>query len=323
MLVTVRRDARKTPADEAAVAPPNVISICICTYCRPGRLTLLLDHLKAQREPPAVVELVIVDNDAGGSAREIVSGAHLVWPVQYDVEPIKNISLARNRAVALARGDWIAFVDDDEMPQEAWLSQLHATAVRCGADGVMGPVVSVVPATAPGWIRRGDFFIRPRHVTGAQVPPNELRMGNALVDSSWLRRFDGPFDPAYGLTGGEDSDLLMRIADAGARFVWCDEAVVFEPVAPERLCVAWLLRRAHRGGQGWARHARASHYNSTGLVGGFLFVVRAAVAMGVAVGFTVGALPFGRRRWIGWLCKATAQMGKLTALAGHRDARCG
>jgi len=307
-----------TATDEPAEPRPPRISVCVCTYRRPVQLAALIERLKAQQGPPVISELIVVDNDAAASARTIVDAARPPFPVCYEVEPIKNISLARNRALALACGDWIGFVDDDELPEIDWLAQLYATAVRFGADGVMAPLVPVVPDTAPNWIRRGDFYARPRHATGAPVPGDELRTSNALIGASWLRRADGPFDPTYGLTGGGDSDLFKRLADAGARFVWCDEAAVTEPVVPERLCLGWLLRRAYRVGQSYARYAHASGFKSIGSFGLVRFVARAAAAMVVALALTGASLPCGRAYWVTWLRRAWEQAGKLTALLGHR-----
>ena len=316
--MTQRAERCRTSADEAAETSQGGISVCVCTYRRPVQLAVLIERLAAQQGEPAVSELIIVDNDAAASARAVVDAARAPFPVRYDVQAVKNISLARNRSLEMAQSAWIGFLDDDELPQDDWLARLHTTAVRFGADGVMGPVLPVTPDTTPEWIQRGDFFARPRHATGTPVPSNELRTGNALIAASWLRRFDGPFDPAYGLTGGGDHDLLTRLSIAGARFVWCDEAGVSEAVAPERLNLGWLLRRSYRGGQGWARQARARGYGSRSAIGGLLFVVRALAAMAAAVTLMIVFLPRGRAHWVGWLCHAGAQVGKLTALAGQR-----
>ena len=96
------------------------ISVCIATYRRAPRLASLLDDLKRQTLLPD--EVVIVDNDEAGSARPVVEQAMVDAPftLRYETQPVKNISLTRNRTVALAHGEWLAFVDDDErVPAES------------------------------------------------------------------------------------------------------------------------------------------------------------------------------------------------------------
>ncbi len=293
------------------------ISLCIATYRRPERLRLLLDDLKRQRRLPN--ELVVVDNDAAGSARSaveqlIADGAP--FPIRYDVQPLKNISLTRNKTVALADGDWIAFVDDDERAPEAWLDQLMNAATRFEADGVLGPVDPVIPPNAPAWIRRGRFYEFPRMPTGGVVPPNRLRFGNVLLRGALLRNVEGPFDSAYGLTGGEDGDLLSRLVQRGARIVWCDEAVVHEPVEPSRLSLKWLLRRALSGGQDFARHSLAGRYGALSSAGRLAFLFRALLQTLAAAVLALICWPVGRHHAAHWLTKVAANIGKMSVFCG-------
>lgn len=292
------------------------VSLCIATYRRPDRLALLLDDLAAQTRPPD--ELVIVDNDADASAEAVVAARlalGLPFPVRYDRQPVKNISLTRNHSVALANGDWIAFIDDDERAPAAWLDQLCTAVSEHAADGVLGPVVPVLPADAPAWIRRGRFYDWARLRSGEPVPLNRLRFGNLMLRASLLRG-EAPFDPAYGLTGGEDGDLLTRLAQAGARLVWCDEAVVNEPVESARLTLGWLLRRALRGGQDFARHTLAGRYGSNALGARLRLMLRAATQLLAATLLTLLSLPFGRHHAVHWMTKASANLGKLTVFWG-------
>lgn len=292
------------------------VSLCIATYRRPDRLALLLDDLATQTRPPD--ELVIVDNDPEASAEAVVAARlarGLPFPVRYDRQPVKNISLTRNRSVALAGGEWIAFLDDDERAPAEWLAQL-ASAVRAhAADGVLGPVVPVLPVDAPAWIRRGRFYDWARLRSGQTIPLNRLRFGNLILRASLLRG-PAPFDPAYGLTGGEDGDLLTRLAQAGARLVWCDEAVVHEPVEPARLGLGWLLRRALRGGQDFARHTLAGRYGSNGMAARLRLVLRASGQLLAAALLTLVSLPFGRHHAVHWMTRASANLGKLTIFWG-------
>lgn len=293
------------------------LSVCIATYRRPDRLRALLDDLVLQNLVPA--EVIVVDNDAAGSARATVErrlqlGAP--FPIRYAIQPVQNIALTRNRTIELATQEWLAFIDDDERAGADWLVTLAAAATRFRADGVLGPVVPVVPPDAPGWIRRGTFYDWPRMATGAVIPANRLRFGNVLLRRSALGGDPLPFNPAYGLTGGEDGELLTRLVKRGMRIIWCDEAVVREPVEPARLTLRWLLLRGLRGGQDFARHTLAGSYGpATGPVRAWL-LVRAAFQLAAACALIVAALPFGAHRAARWLIRASANLGKLSVFWG-------
>ena len=293
------------------------ISLCIATYRRADRLQVLLDDLVCQRRPPH--EVVVVDNDAAGSARSVVERHRALgapFPIHYAIQPEKNISLTRNRTVELANGDWLAFIDDDERAPAAWLARLADAAIEYGADGVLGPVEPVVPAHAPAWLRDGGFYDWARMKTGTVIPLNKLRFGNVLLRASLLRTTTPPFDPNYGLTGGEDGDLLARLVQAGARIVWCDEAIVREPVETARLSLRWLLRRALRGGQDFARHTLAGRYGRMSLVGRVRLFARALIQALAAGIMALLAWPRGRHRAVYWLLKASANIGKMSLFWG-------
>jgi succinoglycan biosynthesis protein ExoM len=292
------------------------ISVCIATYRRLDRLAAVLHDLAQQELLPS--EIVVVDNDPEGSAAAVLESFRRGDPpfaLHYAVQPLKNIALTRNRTVELSSGEWLAFIDDDERAPTYWLARLTAASKSYTADGVLGPVVPVVPAEAPQWIRRGQFYDFPRMATGTIVPPNRLRFGNVLLRGRLLRELGRPFDPAYGLTGGEDGDLLSRLALSGARIVWCDEAIVNEPIEQGRLSLTWLLRRSLRGGQDFARHSLAGRYGPQNMGRTRLFI-RALLQLIAAVGLTVLALPLGRHHAARWLIKASSNLGKLSTFLG-------
>lgn len=292
------------------------ISVCIATYRRLDRLEVLLKDLANQLLLPS--EVVVVDNDAAGSARPVVERFRQMnasFPIQYEVQPVKNISLTRNRTVELTQHEWLAFVDDDERAPDFWLERLEAAARDYAADGVLGPVDPVVPDDAPAWIRRGRFYDFPRMKSGSVVPPNRLRFGNLLLRAASVKKLEVMFDPAYGLTGGEDGDLLSRMTLDGARIVWCDEALVHEPIEKSRLNLTWLLRRAMRGGQDFARHSLSGRYGRRPGERVRLFI-RALLQLLTAAVISVLVLPLGRHHAAHWLTKASANMGKLSIFLG-------
>ena len=295
------------------------ISVCIATFRRLERLALVLQDLAAQVLVPD--EICVVDNDALGSARPVVEqfrSQHPALTLRYDIQPERNIARTRNCTVVLASGDWLAFIDDDERASASWLQQLMACARERQADGVLGPVVPLVPVTAPAWIRRGRFYDFPRLSTGATVPLNRMRFGNLVLRGEPLRALPGPFDERYGLMAGEDGDLLVRMVEQGARIVWCDEAIVEEPVEQSRLSLPWLMQRAMGGGQEFARKTLAGRYGTVTAAVRCKFFADALAKLGLALLLSVVSLPLGRHRGVHWLTKVCANFGKLSVLWGAR-----
>lgn len=293
------------------------ISLCIATYRRPRRLAALVDDLTRLTRLPD--QVVIVDNDGAGGARAVVDALvadGLPFAVDYAVQPARNIALTRNKTVELATGDWLGFLDDDERVPPEWLETMLRVASECGADGVLAPVIPVVPADAPGWIRRGRFYDFPRLRTGEPVALNLMRFGNVLLRAAPLRELPGPFDVRYELRTGEDGDMLLRFVEQGARVIWCDEAEVTEPVEGHRLSLHWILQRALSGGQEYARKHLAGRYGHKGLRGRMQLFAGATARLALSTVLTVVALPFGLHWSVHWLARGVANFGKLSVFSG-------
>ena len=252
------------------------ISVCICTFERPELLGRLLNSLAGQvRTPVFCFEVVVVDNDKNGSAEETVRNFKLRTEMEtiYDCEPEQNISLARNRAIRNARGNLIAFIDDDEYPGNDWLIQLYQALNRYKADGVLGPVLPEFPPGVPGWLRQGDFFDRRRLATGSIISQRDARTGNVLFRCTLFRDGELWFDPLYGRTGGEDSDFFRQQSRLGRVFVWCDEAVVHETVPPGRWRLSFHLKKSLRIGTVAGEVVRRGELPSTWLLARNLFLL--------------------------------------------------
>lgn len=295
------------------------VSVCIATYRRTDRLRALLEDLARQSRLPD--QVVVVDNDPTGSARPLIEGlgaSAAPFAIAYEVQPERNIALTRNITVTLADGDWLAFIDDDERAPERWLQQLLEAAAAFGADGILAPVEPQLPADAPPWIRRGRFYDFPRQRSGQLVPLNRMRFGNVLLRGNPLRAEPGPFDPRYGLSTGEDGDLLVRLAHKGVRIIWCDEAIVLEPIETRRLSLRWLLMRALSGGQEFARQTVNGKYGPINWSGRAVFFCRALLQLLAAAGLAALSWPGGRHRAAHWLITASANLGKLSVFWGWR-----
>jgi succinoglycan biosynthesis protein ExoM len=285
-----------------------LISICVCTYRRPEQLEQLLKMLDQQATKGLFrFSIVIVDNDSRQSARSTVE----LWverarvPVTYGVEPRQNIAIARNASVAMATGDLVAFIDDDEEPSGDWLCTLYQTLLAHHADGVLGPVFPKFEESAPAWAVKGQVFRRPGFKTGTAIHWSITGTGNVLLRREVLQGLDGPFNPQLG-AGGEDTDLFRRAMERGQVFVWSAEAVCHERVPPERTRVSFQLRRALLRGKIAVRGHRASWQG----------IVKSAIALPLYAATLPVCLIMGSHVFVTYLVRSFDHLGKLLASCG-------
>lgn len=313
-----------SPAEPApAVSPvrPVRIVVCVATCQRPSLLRALLESLARlsfrQRARPEVL-VAVVDNDAEGSAREVVAEqeASFPFPLMYEVEPERNISRARNRAVELALRhdpDFLAFVDDDEVVQPSWLDELLSAQREFAADVVCGPALPGYVEGVPQWVISGGFFDPPAYSSGKRLARSNTN--NALVAASLFREPESRFDPDFGLSGSSDTHFFLRASRGGARMVWTEGATVREWIPLARANAGWILRRAFRTGNGgmFAERALATHP--------LQLAPRVLIALGRIVQGTLLLLPsllLGRGAVVWALWKVCYGAGCLAAFFGYR-----
>jgi len=284
------------------------ISVCICTYHRPVLLKRLLTELSRQHTKRLFrFSIVIADNDYNQSAKQVVSefAATSSIPIIYCMEPEKNIALVRNKALENAKGDFIAFIDDDEIPAVDWLCNLFETCNANGVDGVLGPVRPHFEHKPPQWVIKGKIFERPEHKNGYKMDWPETRTGNLLFRRKILNGVNYAFRAEFG-TGSEDVDFFRRMMSNGKSFVWCNNAVVYETVPPGRCKRSYLLKLALlRGGNSLKHRER---------------LARNLIKSFIAVPMYCLALPFlfvaGRHYFMIYLIKFCDHAGRVLGLMG-------
>lgn len=227
---------------------PERLVVAVLTYRRPDRIAALVPVLVEQAADVArdveglSTSVLVVDNDAAGTGAAAVAGLGATAVV----EPEPGISAARNRALRESSDqDLLVFVDDDEVPHEGWLRALHATYRETNAAAVAGPVVSRYTVEPEPWVVAGGFYDRAHRrgvATGTTIAV--AATNNLLLDLRVVRRAGLAFDPALGLSGGEDTHFTSALTAAGGRIVWCAEAVVSDVVPADRLTRRYLLARS-------------------------------------------------------------------------------
>jgi glycosyltransferase involved in cell wall biosynthesis len=229
------------------------ITVVVCTRNRSSRLGDACEALLGLTPPAAGFELVIVDNASTDDTRAV---AHRVQscarqPVRVVEERTIGLSAARNRGIAEARGELIAFLDDDAFPDPHWLDALVAAL---GGDRVLcagGPVEPLVEGELPEWFQ-GRFLpyltVWDRGACAVDLRYNEYPRGaNMAFRREAFDRF-GTFSPHLGRSGRsllscEETELCLRLERGGFRTVYAPEARVRHSTPVDRLTPAWMERR--------------------------------------------------------------------------------
>nr|WP_310295735.1 glycosyltransferase family 2 protein [Rhizobium sp. BE258] len=229
------------------------IDIAVCTYRRPFLRETLASLAKLKTPQGIAIRVIVSDNDTTPSARALVESqkAALPFPLVYLHSPASNISIARNACLDAASGDYLAFIDDDELVTPKWLSALFLRASETKAAVVLGPVRAIYGRDAHPLMARADF-----HSTKPVVVNGQIITGytcNALIDRHAPSIAGRRFDLSLGRSGGEDTAFFSEVFRAGGAIAYSEGAIVLEPVTRERTNFGWLARRRFRSGQTHAR----------------------------------------------------------------------
>lgn len=256
------------------VPPPSVsveelpfVSVVIATRERAHHLTGCLESFR-QLDYPGY-ELIVVDNvPLTGTTAEAVEAARPHLPqLRYVVESTPGSSAARNRGISEARGDIIAFTDDDVVVGSQWLRGFvrgfrSATDVGC----VTGLVLPYELETlAQVWFEQYGGFCRgfERRVFDlnpdcGETPlypytPGSFGAGASMAfRADVIRQLQG-FDPCLGpgtrARAGEDLDVFLRVILRGHRLVYEPSTLVWHR---HRKSYPELKRQIHDYGMGMA-----------------------------------------------------------------------
>jgi glycosyltransferase involved in cell wall biosynthesis len=195
------------------------ISVVIATKDRAPYLSRALASLADQTSAPSF-EVIVVDNASTDETKNVVEqqAARAVYPVQYAFEPEPNRGKARNRGVALASGEFVLFADDDVQLPPGFLAA-HAAAHAGGTFVVNGPIINVP-----------SYDDRPKpafsNYSRAFLCTCNVSLPKHAIDAV------GGFDEAFRLYGWEDTELGVRLREAGLRWKFAWDAYLWHIKSP-------------------------------------------------------------------------------------------
>lgn len=255
LLMSQPADAQSAYQDEWATKPID-LTIAIPTYNGSQRLPAVLDRLKAQVDTNSLAwEVIVADNNSKDDTAAIVRQYQQQWcqdnPLRYAFVGEQGAAFARQRAVEIARGSIVAFLDDDNVPEADWVTNVHGFALahpEAGAFGsqIHGDFESPLPKELKSLscflavIERGS---QPRLYDPQKkmLPPGA---GLAVRRSVWLkhvpkRLFLNHKGKKAGLAS-EDLEAVLHIQKAGWEIWYNPSMVVHHRIPSARLQGAYM-----------------------------------------------------------------------------------
>ena len=201
------------------------ISVVVPTCHRNDLLALCLDCLApgVQTLPAAQYEVIVTDDGSRSTAEQMVR-EHYPW-VKWTAGPRQGPAANRNHGAKLAQGEWLAFTDDDCLPQTGWL-EAFAAAIEHGVFVYEGKTTCIAGVHSP-------LQQAPINLTGGW-----LWSCNMMIQADTFRAMQG-FDSNFPHPHMEDVDFRERLKHSDQRFVFIENALIDHP--PRR--VAWGARR--------------------------------------------------------------------------------
>jgi glycosyltransferase involved in cell wall biosynthesis len=238
---------------------PMKIAIIICTHKRPGpleRLLRSLQQIQTGNQDPDDFGIILVDNHPDGRARLVCERAAAKLPIKikFVEEQQQGGAYAKNRAVDEAlknKPEFLAFIDDDDIPEPDWLLHLIEKQRQTKADIVCGTFPPVIKNEWPDWFRKSPLFDPPsKKPIVKHGIPSGIGSGNTLIKRQILDRLKriGPvFSPRYPFL--YDGDFFIRAHNIGAKFAIAEKSVIHRYFDDYRVTVRGLLRYAFRLGE--------------------------------------------------------------------------
>jgi GT2 family glycosyltransferase len=204
-------------------------SVVIPTFNRHGTLAACLDRLApgAQSADATTYEVVVTD-DARSDATRAFLADRFPW-ARWTPGPARGPAANRNHGAGEARGEWLAFTDDDTLPGRDWLRAFAGAVAEAERDAERAGVEAADSAEAlEGRTTCAAGFGTPMFYAPVNETGGWFWSCNIAVRSDRFRAVGG-FDEGFAVAHMEDQDLRERLTAAGVRIRWVPEAVVDHP----------------------------------------------------------------------------------------------
>ncbi|OME80782.1 glycosyl transferase family 2 [Paenibacillus sp. FSL A5-0031] len=229
------------------------VTVAICTHNRAKDTGEAIESVIAQSFEREQIEIVVIDNRSTDNTAEVVGKlAYRYGPsIRYIFENKLGLSVARNRAIKEANGEFILFLDDDALASRDWVQHIVNVFESDPAIGCVGGKIDPIwEAAEPDWIpeeHRSVFTILDYANVVKEMPAPSIPYGaNVAFRASVFHKYK-PFREDLGRVGtnllsSEESELIARIRESYKVF-YTPYGSVQHKIAKERTTKKWFLKR--------------------------------------------------------------------------------
>jgi GT2 family glycosyltransferase len=205
-------------------------------------------------------EVLLVDNNSKDETRKVAEGFSRKRTInlRYLFEGRQGKSFALNKGLENAKGEIIAFVDDDVLVDKGWLIAVVKSVQKYqDYDGFGGRIISVWKTELPKWLAmtgkykslRGTGYLRDdgcddkeysETENGVPCGANMFFRKRAVKENGFFRLDLGPKGKILG--AAEDTEYCWRMLQSGKKFMYIGDALIYHQVEPEKLTKRYLTR---------------------------------------------------------------------------------
>lgn len=196
----------------------DLISVVIPTYDRPTQLAVCLGGLARSRFPPERFEVVVVDDGSPAPLDPVVEPLRSSLRLTLVRQPNRGPAAARNAGAAAARGELLAFTDDDCVPDPDWLEALARHAAQRPGHLIGGRTINMLPRNAFSAASQHlvSFLYDYGLASATSRPWTGFFASNNIALPTAAFQAIGGFDETFPLAAGEDRDFCARWNESGA-----------------------------------------------------------------------------------------------------------
>jgi len=233
-----------------------LISVIICTRGRADSLRRTLSSLfSGSNLKSSNWEVIVADNDSRDHTAQICADFADQFPdyFRYLVEEKHGKSNALNSAIAAAKGEILAFTDDDVLCPPDYIRAIRTVVQQHTAGAIQGRILLECEGGHPEWLDRHLGLTVGWRDCGDQISDLEgtLCGTNMIVRADVFQKIGG-FSPELGpgIIGlGEETELSLRMREAGYRMIYAPQILVRHRLSKKRLTRAFIRKRFFQQGR--------------------------------------------------------------------------